>query len=328
MLDILNNDAFSVTTLSAAVTNEQYKPGFLGERGLFDVDGITSTTATIEVENGKLSLVAVKPRGAAGTPLESTDRFTESFVVPHLPQDDVILADSIQNVRAFGAEDQLQTVQRQVVKRLAAMARNNEYTLESHRMAAIQGKYFDANGNQNSAYDKFGITEKSVAMALTNADTEIQDKAIKVLDAIDEALGGLGFDGVEVLCGKTFWSNLITNNTVKDAYKATADAGRLRENGRLSFEFGGITWIYYHGTTDVKIPDTEARAYPTGVMDFLITRYAPANYSETVNTEGLPYYAKLAPMDFDTGFKAQVQSNPLNICTRPGALIKLKNAAS
>jgi hypothetical protein len=44
---------------------------------------------------------------------------------------------------------------------------------------------------------------------------------------------------------------------------------------------------------------------------------------ETVNTIGLPYYAKSKVLDFDKGFQLEAQSNALNICTRPRAIIKL-----
>lgn len=54
-----------------------------------------------------------------------------------------------------------------------------------------------------------------------------------------------------------------------------------------------------------------------------ITRYAPANYTETVNTMGLPMYAKAEPRKFNKGFDIEAQTNPLNLCTRPGAIVKL-----
>ena len=85
----------------------------------------------------------------------------------------------------------------------------------------------------------------------------------------------------------------------------------------------GITYERYRGTSAVKITDDCAYAVPEGVPGLFLTRFAPANYRETVNTIGIPYYAKGEPMKFDTGFELQAQSNPLNICTRPASIIKL-----
>ncbi len=54
-----------------------------------------------------------------------------------------------------------------------------------------------------------------------------------------------------------------------------------------------------------------------------ITRYAPADYVETVNTVGIPYYSKAEAMRFNKGIELESQSNPLNLNTRPGAVVRL-----
>jgi len=58
------------------------------------------------------------------------------------------------------------------------------------------------------------------------------------------------------------------------------------------------------------------------VPNLFLTYYAPANYVETVNTIGLPVYAKQASMKFDKGIELETQSNPLNLCLRPTCLIR------
>lgn len=58
--------------------------------------------------------------------------------------------------------------------------------------------------------------------------------------------------------------------------------------------------------------------------DFFITRFAPADYMETVNTDGLPYYTRVEPLPFGKGLEIESQSNPLHLPTRPKAIIKLK----
>jgi hypothetical protein len=44
---------------------------------------------------------------------------------------------------------------------------------------------------------------------------------------------------------------------------------------------------------------------------------------ETVNTIGLPYYAKQEELRMGKGIDLESQSNPISICTRPRAVIKL-----
>lgn len=328
LIDILNNDAFSLSTLTAAISNGVYKPGRLGAMGIFEEDGIATTTATIEVEDKVLSIVPVASRGAPGQTLEKTGRKAVGFVVPHLPQNDTILADSVQNVRQFGSEDMVESVQATVIKRMETMAQKNELTIESHRVAAIQGKYMDSAGTLQNVYTAFGLTETSVAMGLTVDTTELRDKCSAVIDAVEEGLGGLSYEHIHVMCGKTFWSDLIKHPKVKETYLASVHAAELRGDARQTLTFGSLTFERYNGTSAVAIEATEARAFPVGVMDFLLTRFSPANYAETVNTVGLPYYAKTEAMKFNKGIELEVQSNPLNFCARPKALIKLKRTAT
>ena len=100
-------------------------------------------------------------------------------------------------------------------------------------------------------------------------------------------------------------------------------APTLRGDARQSIDFGGITWIRYRGTADVKIGDNDAYVFPNGVPGLFITRYAPANYVETIGTVGLPVYAKSEVMPMGKGLALEAQSNPLNLLTRPAAVVKL-----
>ena len=61
---------------------------------------------------------------------------------------------------------------------------------------------------------------------------------------------------------------------------------------------------------------------PTGTSIFK-TWYAPADYMETVNTEGMPFYAKQRLMEFEKGIQVECQSNPLPICLKPAVIQKL-----
>lgn len=42
MLDIFNDDAFSLTSLTATINQMDYKPGRLGQLGLFQESGINT----------------------------------------------------------------------------------------------------------------------------------------------------------------------------------------------------------------------------------------------------------------------------------------------
>lgn len=163
-------------------------------------------------------------------------------------------------------------------------------------------------------------------MELTSATTLVRQKSDDVVDLVEDALGATPASGVRALCGKDFWKTLINHKSVRETYLNTAQAAELRGKPADSFEIGGITYERYRGKLGGApfIGDEEAYAFPDGVSDFFITRFAPADYMETVNTDGLPYYTRVEPLPFGKGLEIESQSNPLHLPTRPKAIIKLK----
>jgi hypothetical protein len=174
-----------------------------------------------------------------------------------------------------------------------------------------------------SLFTEFGVTQQSVAMALGTATTKVRIKVQQIIDAIESVLDGLAYTGITVYCGASFWKAFIEHDALKQTVLNWNAAADLRNDPRNPISFGGATWMRYRGTSAVKIADTEAYAIPSGVADLFITRFAPANYLETVNTIGAPYYAKAEPLEMQKGIALEAQSNPLNLCTRPAAVIKL-----
>ena len=325
MVDPFTPNAFSLNTLTAMMNNLPYAPGRIGQLGWFDEAGISTLTAILEEQDGVLSIVAPSPRNAPGQPLAAVGaRRVRPFAIPHLPQTDAIYADEVQGVRAFGSENQAEVLQTKIVEKLTQMRANIDYTSEYHRLLAVQGTYIDVNGDSKSLFTEFGVSQQTQSMALSaSASSKAREKAYLVLEAIESALDGLPFSGVRVLCSPGFWKALIEDKDAKDTYLNTQMASSLRNDPRMAFDWNGLTWERYRGTTLAKITDDCAYAVPEGVPGLFLTRFAPANYIETVNTIGLPYYSKGVPMEMGKGLKMEAQSNPLNICTRPRAVVKL-----
>lgn len=323
---LVYNSAFNLQTMTAAINKLTFAPGRIAQLGIFEENGITSANASIELRDGKVTLIDAKPRGAPGTPTTGSGRKVYPFMVPHLPETATIMADEVLGVRAFGTENQAETVNARRDERLANMRRNIDYTIEAHRLAAIKGNFYDANGSTTSLFTTFGLTQKTVNMALTTATTKVRQKILELLEKIEASLDGMPYTGVRVLCGSSFWSELIEHSAVKEVYLNTARAAELAGSPLMAFEFGGVIWERYRGTSTVKVEDDDAYAVPTGVPELFLTRFAPANYNETVNTVGLPYYSKGEMMRMGKGWDLEAQSNPLNICTVPDAVIKLTKA--
>jgi hypothetical protein len=219
-------------------------------------------------------------------------------------------------------------VQDVVNARLAKARRQLDATHEFQRAGALNGLILDADGQRGllNIYDRFGVQRQELSMGLNAADTEVRVKCGDALDMQEDALGSTTSSGSRAFCGKTFWNKLVAHKSVKETYLNSVQAAALRGDARDSFEFGGIVWERYRGKVGgvAYVPDDEARLAPEGVPDLFISAFAPADYMETVNTLGIPYYSRIETLPFGKGVAGEAQSNPLHLCTRPRALIRLK----
>jgi hypothetical protein len=330
-IDIFNTNAFSLVSMTAAINKVPFTPTRIRQLGLFQEEGVTTTTVAVEELNGTLSLVPNQSRRGPIATNTTDKRKVYEFRATHLPVQDVILPDDIQNVRAFGSENQGTAIAEVVRTRLERMKRNVETTIEFHRLGAIRGQVLDSDGTTviENLFTRFGISQTTVNFVLGTAGTEVVTKCAAVRRAIDAAIGGTPYDRIHAFCGATWFDALVTHPTVKDAYKYQMSQAMRDDNGKAgsTFQFGNITFEEmsrtYAGITPV--PTGEAIAFPVGAPDLFITRWAPGNFVEAANTIGLPFYASQVLKPHGKGVEVVVESNPLNICTRPATLIKLTN---
>jgi len=332
-LDIFNSDAFSLTSLTDAINKRDYQPGRLGLLGLFEARGIPTTTLFVEEKSGQLRLVQTSARGGPGASVGVNLRSARSFTIPHLQQNGTVLADSIQNIRAFGQENVTQTIADMVNEKNADMQDNILVTQEYHRMGALQGIVLNADGTTiYNLFTEFGVTQQTLNIALGTAGTEVRARIVAAKRLAEVELGGALIQGWRAFAGKNYFDALVDHATVKEAYKYQQGQvlqGDLRETG---FTYGGVIWEEYRGSVAPQaggsavnfVDDDQAWLVPI-VTGLFVTRFAPADYEETVNTIGLPFYAKQAPdpSGFNKYRALEVQSNPISLCLRPRAVIKL-----
>lgn len=327
-IEIFQGDEFSVTTLTAAINELPFKPHMIGSMGLFSEEGITTVTAQIEYDGTTLGLVSAKPRGGVADPTTLEGRRLLPFNTVHLPQRSTMMADEIQGIRAFGSASETEVAQSRIKKYLQKHKAQLDLTHEWQRVGAINGKVHDADGKTVllDIYKAFGITPTTLKMELDKETTIVRSKCEEVVDLIADALGGVPVLGARAICGKNFWKMLTNHKSVRETYLNTQQAAELRGKVANEFEHGGVIFSRYRGSLNGKpyVADDEARAFPEGVDDSFLTRYAPGDYMETVNTEGLPYYSKIEPLPFGKGVQIESQSNPLHLAARPKAIIHLK----
>lgn len=332
--DVFRPDLFTMQSLTAAVNEMPYVPGRLKELGLFEEDGVATTSIVIEKKGSTLSLVASKHRGAAGQTQSDDKRTGIAIEIPHLPQNDTLMADSVQGVREFGSENALRTVTAARDAKLEKMQRNLEFTHEYHRLGAIQGKIYDADGTTVilDLFAAFGVSEPAeVDFDLDNASPAsgaVRLKCNGIHRSMQAALGGQPYTDIYAPCGDTFFDQLTQHPEVRATFLNQQEAVQLRNDHGVvyqSFRYGNITFENYRGSGSVAVGDTKCRFVAVGVPELFLTRYAPANYVDTVNTVGLPFYSSAHPLPHNKGVDLEVQSNPIHVCTRPLTLLRARN---
>lgn len=327
-LDIFRNDAFSVIQLSEAIRNLPYKPATIGNMGLFTGASVSTLTIAIESINGVLRLVPPTPRGGPGVTKDKQKRNIRAVTIPHFQVDDAIMADEVQGIRAFGMETELQQVATKLADRIQEHQQDLEVTMEYNKLGCIKGIISYADGTTLNLFDLFGITQHPVwNFDLLNAspvEGGLRDMADDIMRALSETLGAVMFDHIHAFCGKEFYKALNRHPDVLKSFQYSFQGQRLlTPNAYKQITIGDITFEEYRGAVGGTqfVEDNACYMFPMGMPGLFKTYYAPADYMETVNTPGREWYAKQWQMENDKGVNYEVQTNQLQICTRPQVLM-------
>ncbi len=172
---------------------------------------------------------------------------------------------------------------------------------------------------------EFGVSQQTLDVDLDTTTTKVQAKILAAKRLAENALGAAKPSAWVALCSPAFFDALLGHPSVENFAAGWTAASMLRDDVRESVSIGGVTFMEYRGSylgTDF-IAAGQAYLVPQGIPGLFITRFAPADYAEAVNTEGLPIYAKSHLLPFNRGAMLEAQSNPVNLCSIPRAVIKL-----
>ena len=345
--NIVSGDAFNVIALTQVVNDISPQYGRLGAMNLFVDEGVTQNMVGVDFDPLTNQLLPQSNWGGPGIANKTATGKLKTFSIPHFPINDSVLAFDVMGRRAPGTNDTL-TVSRLMAKKMAEMKKKLEQTLEWMRLGVLKsGQIKDGAGNLIlDIYADFGISQASTSFILPTTTTDIMGKIATEKRAILGALRGDLMTGFVAICSDSFYDAFVSHPNVKAAFTYFQNGGQtlagdysgaaVQPNAQALFAgpgrpfvFGDVAWVNYtgsvtdsNGSSQPMVDSGSAYILPMGTTSFK-TWYAPADYIETVNTEGMAFYAKQKPMDYDKGIDIECQSNPLPICVKPAVIRKI-----
>lgn len=334
-LNPFSSDAYSLVNMTTAFNLYPNTYGAINDLGIFTDQGLLTRTAIVERRNNVLNLLPSVPYGAPPNVNTSGKRDVISFTIPHIPVQDTVLPSDVNGIRAFGTGNVLEMVDDRIALKMGEMSRKHDITLEYLRMGALRGVVFDGDSLTVLAnlFTAFGITQQVINVQFSNATLGVQTAVQNISRYFEDNLKGETMSEIIVLCSGGWWDAFTTHPLVVTAFQYfSSQANILRDDYRKrGFVYQGVRFLEYRGHASLPsgvdvpfIPANEAIAFPVGTSSTMYTTfYAPAEFNETVNTLGLPRYAKMEPRRMGQGWDLWTESNPLPIVTRPDLLVRL-----
>lgn len=327
-MPLSNESTYGVRPMSMAINTLPATPTILRSLNIFKPEYLSTTSVVVEEKNGVLSLVQAQPRGTPGDPVATKGGSRQSFEVLHLPKNDIVRADDVQNVKSFGNETQAETVSSRVNDKLADMKADIEYTREHLMLGAIKGKILDADGDPLvDIYSRFNKSRATHTWNLSADGTNVGKVIDDTITKLKKKLGGEVVDGWYVFCSPEFMQAVTYHKTMVAIYERYQEGALYRDgNTNVGFKHKNIEFIQYDHVFEsgLQIKAGEAEIIPKGTRNTFREFFAPADMSATVNTKALAYYASREKLAHDKGWELHAQSNPLPMLLRPDASATLK----
>lgn len=360
-MDIFNDDAFSAVSMTAALEDFEFKPNLIGSMNLFESVPIATTSVSVERRGNTLAIIPTTERGSPITEGKTDGRNIRNFNTVRIAKGHTLQASSIQNIRAFGTESELETMIAYVGRYEQKLVGDVELTWEHMKLGAVMGKVLDADGSVIiDWFDEWGIAQPAeIDFALDTADTDIEAKCREVLEVMQRNAKGAWTMGSYAvgLCGKSFFNKLTAHATIRTVYLNSQQALTLNKafgpaNGSpfgagsyATFDYGGILFIRYReadgfdfaaneatvntkGKDSLGVQSKRCKFFPVNAPGVFQEAFAPGESWDWANTIGRPLYS-LMLRDEKRNFwvRPEVYSYPLYICTRPEMLLRAKEAA-
>src|SRR5262245_54521580 len=254
MQNIFDNPAFSLSSLTAAVNVIPNQYGRYQQLGIFPESGVRTTTVMVEHQNGVLNLLPTVPRGGPPTVGNVGKRELRAFTIPHIPHNDHVMPEEVQNIRGFGSESEMDALMGVLNEKMMIMSSKHDITRERLLASVLhKGQVLDAdNSVLLDFFQAFGISQQSYTIdfdpATPPATNNGRQQAAAIIRFFQDNLLGETMSGIRVFCSAGFWDAFINDALVKQAWDLFQDRAWYRQNPLDSFTLWGIEWEEYRGT--------------------------------------------------------------------------------
>lgn len=323
-----------VTELQGVVENIDPEPSATKELKLYTAEGIPGTTVAMDVVGSTLQVVQTSARGTDAPKGNGTDRDLVDFRSVRVALEKDFTADDALNIRRVGTGGTFEEFSSFVGRELAPTTGSVRGTVELHRLGGLRGYVLDKNGTViTDLYAKFGITPNAeIGFELDAVPGAIENPIFRKLSAMTKQMRfnmkGKRFSGVGAICGSGYFDGLVGSKEFRATYLNQPASSYLRTNS----VFGG-RWTEYAGVTfyecddyigDVQlVEDDEVRFFPMGSPGAFRQFFAPHDRLANVypgKAMGLVEYVLPSVDTKGRTYSIEVQSNPITVCTVPGAL--------
>lgn len=326
IVDAFRSDVFSMRSILDYIDKKPYIPQNFAAWLPWTTKGLYLNAAFIEFREGTLSLIPEAPRGAKGDSTTRDARSAVPVIVPHYPQTDELLAESVRGVRAFGSE-LLQAFENERNDVLDKQHKRNLLRWEYSKAAAITGLLYEQDKLKYDWYQLFGVSRNVIDIDLDDASTPVVETIIEGKEMSEDELGAFDASGYVLVCGKGFHRKLTSHPTIKQAFDRWQEGAFLRADNRAGFTIANdVTAVSYSRgkiAGEYLIADDEAYLCPIA-EDMYQVRHAPGTATATLGTIGEPEYFSVKLLDHDQGVEMKASTDVLSYVQRPKAITKFK----
>lgn len=349
-MNLFEDDAFSLVTMTTAINKRPYVPMFLESLGIFTPTPIRTEEAAVVIDDsGAITIIPTTPRGAPPIEQVTKPQSIRRFSTPRIAIGDTIRSSELQNIIARSAlaggsaQMMLADLTTEMAYRLdgpgGGLRGKQNATKERMRLGAISGLVLDA--DDSVLYDwpaLFGVSLPAEIDFNLDAPTPTPGALTTLIRQTHRNIlrsakaGNLSSVRVIALAGDAFFDAFVTHPDVFTKYQFFTTGGVMASAGGnmanvppfTTFQFGEIDWINYRGTDDnttIKIDTNKVKFIPVGIPGLFQEVLSPGEDFQSLNDYGLPLYSMVIPdRDRNQYVRLETYSYPMYVATRPEVL--------